>query len=85
MKKIAGYFLLLIALTSLSFNSFSQSKELVPGYYVVVSAYASSCENLAKQYVEDLKQSGIAAEYGFDSGRKLYFVYLKDFTSLKES
>jgi outer membrane protein OmpA-like peptidoglycan-associated protein len=85
MKKIAGYFLLLIALTSLSFNSFSQSKELVPGYYVVVSAYASSRENLAKQYVEDLKQSGIAAEYGFDSGRKLYFVYLKYFTSLKES
>jgi len=61
------------------------SKELTPGYYVVVGAYAKSRENVAQNYVEVLKLKGHTADYGFNSSRNLYFVYLRYFTTLKES
>lgn len=85
MKNFAGC-LLLIAL-SLVTTSFlvTQSKELTPGYYVVVAAYAPSRESAAQKYVEDLRHRGTTAEYGYNTSKKLYFVYLKYFTSLKES
>ena len=68
------------------FNGFSQDlKELPPGYYVVVSAYAPSQEKMAQQYVNALKHDGHDAAYGFNSTRKFYFVYLKYFDSLGES
>jgi outer membrane protein OmpA-like peptidoglycan-associated protein len=85
MKNFAGC-LLLIALFLLT-TSFlvTQSKELTPGYYVVVAAYAPSRESMAQKYVEELRQQGTTAEYGYNSSKKLFFVYLKYFTSLKES
>jgi outer membrane protein OmpA-like peptidoglycan-associated protein len=85
MKNFAGC-LLLIALSLLS-TAFlvTQSKELTPGYYVVVAAYAPSRESAAIRYVEELRQQGTSAEYGYNTSKKLYFVYLKYFTSLKES
>ena len=69
------------------FNSaFSQeSKELAPGYYVVVGAYAKTRENVAQNYVEVLKLKGYKADYGFNSSRGLFFVYLKYFNDLRES
>lgn len=85
MKNFAGC-LLLIALFVLT-TSFlvTQSKELTPGYYVVVAAYAPSRESVAQKYVEELRQQGTSAEYGYNASKKLFFVYLKYFTSLKES
>ena len=66
--------------------SFSQnSKELAPGYYVVVAAYAKSRENVAQNFVEVLRLKGYSPSYGFNSKRNLYFVYLNYFESLKES
>jgi len=66
--------------------SFAQStgKELVPGYYVVVAAYADTKEDLAQAYKDKLKTSGHDAEYGFNSSRGFYFVYINYFTNLKE-
>ena len=61
------------------------SKELTPGYYIVVSAYAKSQQKMAQQYVEVLKGKGHNAEYGYNSSRKFYFVYLKYFNNLRES
>ncbi len=61
------------------------SKELTPGYYIVVSAYAKSQQKMAQQYVEVLRGKGHNAEYGYNSSRKFYFVYLKYFNNLRES
>ena len=49
-------------------------KELAPGYYVVVGAYAKSRENIAQNYVETLRLKGRKEMYGFNSSRNLYFV-----------
>lgn len=60
--------------------------ELSPGYYVVVGAYAPSRENVAKNYTELLMRRGFDnAAYGFNSEKNLYFVYLRQFASLRES
>src|SRR6187549_1012987 len=61
------------------------SNELKPGYYVVVSAYAKSRENVAQNYVELLKLKGYKASYGFNTSRNLYFAYLSYFDNLKAS
>ncbi|HEY9047039.1 MAG TPA: OmpA family protein [Ohtaekwangia sp.] len=84
MKNFTRFFLV-ITFSCCSFLSFSQSKELAPGYYVVVGAYASSREAVAQNYVNNLKLKNITADYGFNSGKNLYFVYLQYFTSLKEA
>jgi outer membrane protein OmpA-like peptidoglycan-associated protein len=65
--------------------STAQQHELAPGYYVVVGAYAQGRENIAQNYVETLTRRGFKAEYGFNSSRNLYFVYLRYFDNLKES
>lgn len=67
-------------------EAFSQtSKELPPGYYVVVGAYAKGRENVAQNYTESLRQKGFTADYGFNKSRNLFFVYLKYFADLKSS
>jgi hypothetical protein len=77
---------ILLGLLCISGFEFSQnSKELAPGYYVVIGAYAKSRENVAQNYVEALRLKGRKAMYGFNSSRNLYFVYLKYFDSLKEA
>src|SRR5688572_21420124 len=78
--------LIVTCFLSLSPPVFSQvSKELAPGYYVVVGAYAKTRENMAQNYVEILKLRGFKASYGFNTSRNLYFVYLNYFTDLKAS
>jgi outer membrane protein OmpA-like peptidoglycan-associated protein len=82
------YSRLLVSLGFLCFftNAISQDlKELPPGYYVVVGAYAPSQERMARQYVDDLKTRGHDAEYGFNSTKKFYFVYLKYFNDFGKS
>jgi outer membrane protein OmpA-like peptidoglycan-associated protein len=85
MKKF--YYLSFIAgLLSILNPTFGQVyNELKPGYYVVVSAYAKSRENVAQNYVELLKLKGHKAEYGFNTSRNLYFAYLSYFDNLKAS
>ena len=81
-RKIA----VILGLICLAGDLYAQDpKELVPGYYVVVGAYAKSRENIAQNYVEVLRLKGPNALYGFNSTRNLYFVYLKYFDTLKES
>lgn len=85
MKKFyyLGFF---VGLLSIFNPAFSQvSNELKPGYYVVVSAYAKSRENVAQNYVELLKLKGYQANYGFNTSRNLYFAYLSYFDNLKAS
>lgn len=60
-------------------------RELGSGYYVVVGAYNSTREEIAKNFVEQLKAKGIESSYGFNSPRNLFFVYLKYFTDLKQA
>ncbi|HEY5917787.1 MAG TPA: OmpA family protein [Chryseolinea sp.] len=79
-------YVILIGLLCYSDLLLSQnSKELAPGYYVVVAAYAESRENVAQNYVEVLRLKGLSPSYGFNSRRNLYFVYLNYFDNLKES
>ena len=40
---------------------------------------------MAQQFVEVLKGKGHNADYGFNSGKNFYFVYLKYFNNLRES
>jgi len=82
------YLRILVGLVILHCSVFAyaqDSKELAPGYYIVVSAYAKSKQKMAQQYVEVLKGKGHNAEYGYNSSRKFYFVYLRYFDSLRES
>lgn len=64
--------------------SFSQSgKDLDAGYYIVVSAYSPTRESVAKQYIEKLRSDGYEAEYGMDTRRKLFLVYINYFGDFK--
>jgi outer membrane protein OmpA-like peptidoglycan-associated protein len=81
------YFLstLLLFFYSTNFVSAQANKELPAGYYVVVAAYAATRENVAQNYKEVLNRRGIKADYGFNSRRNHYYVYLNYFTDLKTS
>jgi outer membrane protein OmpA-like peptidoglycan-associated protein len=63
----------------------TESKELDPGYYVVVGAYAPAKVENAKRFAGTLVQRGNEANYGFNSSRNLYYVYINYFTTLKGS
>jgi len=83
---IQGVLLCIIVLSAAPYVSAQTAKrELAPGYYVVVGAYADTKESVAQQYAENLSKDGQAAQYGFNTGRGLYFVYLNYYTTLKES
>jgi outer membrane protein OmpA-like peptidoglycan-associated protein len=58
---------------------------LPSGYYVVVAAYDDKREDYAKRYTDQLKAKGHNAQYGFNSSRNLFFVYVNYFTELKPS
>ncbi|MCD9019355.1 OmpA family protein [Parachryseolinea silvisoli] len=76
---------LIVGFASISSTAFSQTPELSPGYYLVVGAYAKTRESAAQAYMQQLKQQGKEATYGFNTGRGLYFVYLQYFTTLRAS
>lgn len=78
--------ILFLILVLHGFQSHSQSVgELKAGYYVVVAAYADTREDYANRYTQQLTASGLTAQYGFNTKKKLYFVYLSYFTDLKSS
>lgn len=70
-----------------SLKTFAQAdqQELGAGYYTVVAVYAESREELAMLYVKKLVARGYDAKYGFNTSRKLYYVYLEYFTNLREA
>ena len=84
MKLCRSSIFFIFYLVALQLSAQTTSKELEPGYYVVVAAYAETKEEIAALYVNKLKAEGYDANYGFNSSRHLYFVYLKYFTNLKE-
>lgn len=85
--RISMQWFILMLLFSLSASIHGQTiqKELDPGYYVVVGAYAATKEESAKHFAEVLQQRGYSSDYGFNSSRNLYFVYIHYFTALKPS
>lgn len=85
MKTCIAPLAILIALCSTFHANAQQPKELVPGYYVVVGAYAPTRENVAKNYTEVLMRRGLEASYGFNSTRNHYYVYLHYYDNLKAS
>ncbi|GAA0893883.1 hypothetical protein GCM10009122_35630 [Fulvivirga kasyanovii] len=61
------------------FCSFAQNQrpnEMASGYYIVVGAYSPNKEHYARRYVETINKNGKEADYGFNSKKNLYFVYL---------
>ncbi|MCI0750938.1 MAG: OmpA family protein [Flammeovirgaceae bacterium] len=80
MKKCA---LCILFFGSLSTVFAQNAKELPAGYYTVVAAYADTREDYAKKFTEGLINKGVKAEYGFNSSRNLYFVYLNYYSDLK--
>ena len=65
-------------------EAFSQA-ELTSGYYVVVAAYDDTREEFAKKYSDQLKSKGYSAQYGLNSEKNLFYVYVNYFTKLKPS
>lgn len=61
------------------------SKELTAGYYTVVAAYDNSREDYAMRYAKALQEKGLKAEYGFNTSRDLFFVYLQSHADLKSA
>lgn len=75
-------FLLSVAFGTL--NTLAQgSKELTAGYYTVVAAYDEAREDYAQRFTQSLLDKGLKAQYGFNSSRDLFFVYLQEHTDLK--
>ncbi|MFZ6011230.1 MAG: OmpA family protein [Bacteroidota bacterium] len=85
MKNFTKLFALLVLLCLGKVANAQHAKELDPGYYVVVGAYAPTRENVAQNYAEVLTRRGLKADYGFNSSRNYFFVYLNYFTDLKSS
>lgn len=78
--------IVLVGLSSLSF-SFSEPKVeyLQKGYYIVVAAYRMGQEKYMESYVDKLNKTGLHTKYGFDAGRKFYYIYLDYYTNFDES
>lgn len=85
MKTCIALLAMFFAICSVFHANAQRPKELVPGYYVVVGAYAPTKENVAKNYTELLMRRGLNASYGFNSSRNHYYVYLHYYDNLKSS
>lgn len=76
--------LFIISLILCTLGAMAQgSKELAAGYYTVVAAYDNSREDFAKRYTQALVDKGLKAEYGFNSSRDLFYVYLQAHDNLR--
>lgn len=80
-KCLALAFLLLICTPSIAQNN----NELAAGYYTVVGAFDKSKGEYAQRFVQQLNSKGFNANYGFNTSRALYFVYLQSHSDLKTS
>src|SRR5260221_1922218 len=87
MAKIYCCALLLLAGTFLFAKNIPQRSNapLPKGYYIVVAAFHSNQEDFAKRYCAKLNEDGQHSKYGFDPTRKLYIVYLDQYSDFNES
>jgi outer membrane protein OmpA-like peptidoglycan-associated protein len=58
---------------------------LQKGYYIVVAAYRIGQEKYMEAYVSKLNKSGLHSKYGYDFGRRFYYIYLDYYTDFNES
>lgn len=81
--------LLLIAsiMIGVSYSSVSNPtyKELPSGYFMILGAYGPSAENYATKFVNELKEKGIEADYGYSYSKELFFVYSSRYNSRAEA
>jgi outer membrane protein OmpA-like peptidoglycan-associated protein len=81
-----AFALLLIGAIFMSFTDPTPKGEyLQKGHYIVVAAYRIGQEKYMDNYVFQLNNSGHHAKYGFDAGRKFYYIYLDYYTDFDES
>lgn len=80
------------AIVLLCFSLNAQGTEPTPkgeylskGYYIVVAAYRIGQEKYMETYVTRLNNSGLHTRYGYDLGRKFYYIYLDYYTDFNES
>lgn len=87
MKSVRFTFLLLLcgALGSGICVAQEQGAQLPPGYYIVVAAYRKGQEDYAKRYINAINKEGRHSKYGYDAGRKFYYVYLDYYKDFNES
>ncbi|MBX2962396.1 MAG: OmpA family protein [Cyclobacteriaceae bacterium] len=85
MKHFLMVLLLAVIFSSTNTAKAQSGQELDAGYYVTVAAYAKTREDLAVKFTDNLKKKGLEANYGFNTRKNLYFVYLSYFTELKPS
>jgi hypothetical protein len=83
-----GYVVTLILLGA-SFLSFTdptpKGEYLQKGHYIVVAAYRIGQEKYMENYVAQLNNSGLHSKYGYDAGRKFYYIYLDYYADFDES
>ncbi|HEU5291190.1 MAG TPA: SPOR domain-containing protein, partial [Cyclobacteriaceae bacterium] len=82
--RISAKFILFCLFLICSLKGLAQS-ELSSGYYVVVAAYDDTREDFARKYADQLKSKGHNVQYGFNSEKNLFYVYVNYFTSLRPS
>jgi len=88
MVKVFCSALLFLVGTVISARSLTQQSTSAPlpkGYYVVVAAFYSYQEDYAQRYSTKLNEGGLHVKYGLDPTRRLYFVYLDEYSDFKES
>jgi outer membrane protein OmpA-like peptidoglycan-associated protein len=79
------YNLLFVLLVSRCCALAQAQGELQAGYYTVVAAYSENRGDYAQLFAKSLQAKGHPAQYGLNSSRKMYFVYLQTHTTLKEA
>lgn len=86
MRGYAFALAIVLGLSSLSFTDPTPKGEyLQKGYYIVVAAYRIGQEKYMEAYVAKLNKSGLHTKYGYDLGRKFYYIYLDYYTDFNES
>lgn len=86
MRGYACALAIVLGLSSLSFTDPTPKGDyLQKGYYIVVAAYRIGQEKFMEAYVTKLNKSGLHTKYGYDFGRKFYYIYLDYYTDFNES
>lgn len=86
MRGYAFALAIVLGLSSLSLTDPTPKGEyLQKGYYIVVAAYRIGQEKYMEAYVTRLNKSGLHTKYGYDLGRKFYYIYLDYYTDFNES
>ncbi|MBX2915756.1 MAG: OmpA family protein [Cyclobacteriaceae bacterium] len=83
-----GYALALVVFGA-AFMSFTdpapKGEYLQKGHYIVVAAYRIGQEKYMENYVAQLNNAGHHSKYGYDAGRKFYYIYLDYYADFDES